>query len=111
MMRPYYQQSLFFVLPSLYEPFGMTSQEAMACGKTVVASKYGGIKNVITNGENGFLVDPVNAEEFAAIMIKLLEDQNLNNKIGLAAHNNIFQNFSWEMQARKHIELYNVHNE
>jgi len=111
MMRPYYQHSLFFVLPSLYEPFGMTSQEAMACGKTVVASKYGGIKNVITNGENGFLVDPVNAEEFAAIMIKLLEDQNLNNKIGLAAHNNIFQNFSWEMQARKHIELYNVHNE
>ncbi len=111
MMRPYYQQSLFFVLPSLYEPFGMTSQEAMACGKTVVASKYGGIKNVITNEENGFLVDPVNTEEFATIMIKLLEDQNLNKKIGLAAHNNIFQNYSWEMQARKHIELYNVHYE
>ncbi|MFA4852489.1 MAG: glycosyltransferase [Bacteroidales bacterium] len=106
MMRSYYQQSLFFVLPSLFEPFGMTSQEAMACGKTVVASKYGGIKNVITNGENGFLIDPVNAEEFAEVMIKLLKDQHLNNKIGLAAHNNILKNYSWEAQARKHIDLY-----
>lgn len=106
MMRPYYQQSLFFVLPSLFEPFGMTSLEAMACGKTVVASKFGGIKNVITNRENGFLIDPVNAEEFAEVMIKLLKDQHLNNKIGLAAHNNILNNYSWEAQAKKHIDLY-----
>ncbi|MBI5220143.1 MAG: glycosyltransferase [Bacteroidia bacterium] len=106
MLRPYYQQSLFFVLPSLFEPFGMTSQEAMACGKTVVASKYGGIKNVIANGENGFLVDPANAEEFSEVMIKLLKDQHLNTKIGLAAHNNILKNYSWEAQAKKHIDLY-----
>jgi len=107
MIRPYYQQSLFFVLPSLFEPFGMTSQEAMACGKTVVASKYGGIKNVITNEENGFLVDPGNREEFAEIMIKLLKDQDLNKKMNLAAHTNILKNYSWEAQAGKHIELYN----
>ena len=104
MMKPYYQQSLFFVLPSLFEPFGMTSQEAMACGKTVVASKFGGIKNVITNGENSFLVDPVNAKEFAEVMIKLLKNQQLNKKIGLAAHNNISKNYSWESQAKKHID-------
>ena len=107
MMRPYYQQSLFFVLPSLFEPFGMTSQEAMACGKTVIASKYGGIKNVITNGENGFLIDPANTKEFAEAMIKLLKNQSLNKKIGLAANNNILRNYSWEVQARKHIEMYN----
>ncbi|MBC8315000.1 MAG: glycosyltransferase [Bacteroidales bacterium] len=107
MMRPYYQQSLFFVLPSLFEPFGMTSQEAMACGKTVVASKYGGIKDVITNHENGFLVDPANAEEFADVMIQLIKDQDLNEKMGLKAHSNILNNYSWEAQARKHNELYN----
>jgi len=107
MMRPYYQKSLFFVLPSLFEPFGMTSQEAMACGKTVVASKFGGIRNVITNEENGFLIDPANKEEFAEIMIKLLKDQDLNKKIGLSAHNNISTNYSWEVQAKKHIEMYN----
>ena len=84
----------------------MTSQEAMACGKTVVASKYGGIKNVITNGENGFLIDPVNAEEFSGIMIKLLKNPELNKKIGLAAHTNTSENYSWEAQARKHKELY-----
>ena len=47
MMRAYYQQAELFVMPSLFEPFGMTSQEAMACGKPVVASKFGGIRNTI----------------------------------------------------------------
>ncbi|PJF33844.1 MAG: hypothetical protein CUN57_01090, partial [Phototrophicales bacterium] len=47
LMAPLYQKSMLFVLPSLFEPFGMTTQEAMACGKAVVASKFGGIRNVI----------------------------------------------------------------
>jgi mannosylfructose-phosphate synthase len=106
MMRPYYQQSLFFVLPSLFEPFGMTSLEAMACGKSVVASKFGGIKNIIMNDENGYLVDSANAEEFAGVMINLLKDPDLNNKIGLTAHKFITENYSWEAQAGKHIALY-----
>ena len=47
----YYQSSVLFVLPSKFEPFGMTAQEAMACGKTVVASKFGGVRNLIDNGK------------------------------------------------------------
>jgi mannosylfructose-phosphate synthase len=65
---PHYQQEELFALPSLFEPFGMTALEAMACGRPVVASKFGGIRNVITSGENGLLVDPQNAEEFAGAM-------------------------------------------
>lgn len=106
MMRPYYQQSLFFVLPSLFEPFGMTSLEAMACGKTVVASKFGGIKNIITPGQNGYLVDSANPAEFADVMIKLLKNKNLNTETGLNAHRFITENYSWEAQATKHIKLY-----
>lgn len=68
MMVHYYQQALLFVLPSLFEPFGMTTQEAMACGKAVIASKFGGIRNVITHGKNGMLVDSENREEFAEII-------------------------------------------
>ncbi len=103
----YYQQSQLFVLPSIFEPFGMTATEAMACGKTVVASKFGGIKNVITNGENGLLVDPVNPKEFANAIIKLLKDEKLNKQIGQNACDNINKNYSWQAIANKRLSFYN----
>ena len=107
MMKIYYQQSEFFVMPSLFEPFGMTSEEAMACGKTVVASKYGGIRNYISDGVNGFLVDSANADELSGVMTKLLNDPELNKRIGLAANKMVIKELSWEAIAKKHIALYN----
>jgi len=106
MLVPYYRQSQFFVLPSLFEPFGMTSQEAMACGKPVIASKFGGIKNVITDGINGFLIDPGNPQEFADAMTKLLKDSNLKENVGHAAYQNIMDNYSWEAIAGRFSEFY-----
>ncbi len=106
MMVPYYQQALFFVLPSLFEPFGMTTQEAMACGKPVVASRYGGIRTVITNNEDGILVDPKNETEFSDVMMKLLNDHDFREKIGHAAYLLIQDHFSWEVIAGKHLDFY-----
>ncbi|MDT8393200.1 MAG: glycosyltransferase [Bacteroidales bacterium] len=106
MMRTYYQQASLFVMPSLFEPFGMTSQEAMACGTPVVASKFGGIRNTIRNGYNGFLVDPSDPEEFAAAMIALLRDEEKCEEIGKNAYKLILEEYSWEAIARKHIDFY-----
>jgi mannosylfructose-phosphate synthase len=72
MMAPLYQKAQLFVLPSLFEPFGMTTQEAMACGKAVIASKFGGIRNVITNGVDGILGDAANPQEFIPTVIFLI---------------------------------------
>jgi len=106
LMVPYYQQAQLFVLPSLFEPFGMTTQEAMACGKAVVASKFGGIRNVINSGENGILVDPKDPKDFAQGMIQLLKNDTLRENIGLAANRIIRQEYSWEAMANKHIDFY-----
>lgn len=106
MMAPYYQKAQVFVLPSLFEPFGMTTSEAMACGKAVVASKFGGIRNVIRNGVTGLLVDPKNATEFAGAMIRLLKDDTLRKRIGLAASELITKKFCWDAIAAKHIAFY-----
>ena len=64
-----------FVCPSIYEPFGIINLEAMACETAVVASAVGGIKEVVVDGETGFLVpleqmkespfEPTNPEKFA----------------------------------------------
>jgi len=106
MMRPFYQQAELFVMPSLFEPFGMTSQEAMACGTPVVASKFGGIRNTIKNGFNGFLVDPSKPEEFADAILKLLQDENKCKEIGHNAYKVILEEYSWEAIARRHLEFY-----
>ena len=106
MMGPLYQQSQLFVLPSLFEPFGMTTQEAMACGKAVIASKFGGIRNVITNGKDGMLIDAANPQEFADALTELLTDDEKRNKMGLAARKLIEEEFSWKAIADKFLDFY-----
>ncbi len=106
MMRPYYQQAELFVMPSLFEPFGMTSQEAMACGTPVIASKFGGIRNTIRDGYNGYLVDPSRPQEFANAIMKLLKDDTQRAIIGRNAHKVIMAEYSWEAIARRHLEFY-----
>ncbi len=106
LMPTYYQQSEMFVLPSLFEPFGMTTQEAMACGRPVVASKFGGIRNVIKSGENGILVDPSKPEEFADAMINLINNKDLSEKIGMQAYKTCQEEFSWEAIADRFLKFY-----
>jgi len=106
LMPIYYQQSEMFVLPSLFEPFGMTTQEAMACGRPVVASKFGGIKNVIKNGENGILVDPSKPQEFADAMIKMINNKDLSEKIGMQAYKTCQEEFSWEAISDRFLKFY-----
>ena len=106
LMAPYYRQSRMFALPSLFEPFGMTTTEAMACGTPVVASKFGGIKTVINTGENGVLIDPTNIEEFATAIIDLLKDREKAERIGKAGAQTVKDYLSWEAIARRHLEFY-----
>jgi len=101
-----YQQADLFVLPSIFEPFGMTALEAMACGTPVVASKFGGIRNVIKTGKNGMLVDPSDAGEFADAITKLLESKTLAEKLGIEGYHTIHRFFSWEAIAGRHLEFY-----
>ncbi len=106
MMVPYYQNAKIFVLPSLFEPFGMTTQEAMACGCPVIASKFGGIRNSITHGEDGLLIDPENEAEFADAMLSLLKDEALRKKIAKAGNTLIRNEYSWEAIADRFLNFY-----
>ena len=106
LLVPYYRRAALFALPSLFEPFGMTALEAMSCGTAVVASRLGGIRSVITSEENGLLVDPSDAAEFAAAMVRLLEDTELAARLGGAGRETVYARFSWEAIARRHIAFY-----
>jgi len=106
MMLPYYQNALLFVLPSIFEPFGMTTQEAMACGCPVIASKFGGIKNAITHGKNGLLIDPGDEMQFAETMRILVNDEVMRKRIGKSGSVLIRNEYSWEAIADRFLEFY-----
>jgi mannosylfructose-phosphate synthase len=106
LMLPYYQNAMLFVLPSIFEPFGMTTQEAMACGCPVIASKFGGIRNAILHGKNGLLIDPRNEEDFASAIKSLLDDEVLRKRIGKSGSVLIRKEYSWEAIAERFLEFY-----
>src|SRR5690606_38958367 len=71
---PFLSSAYLFLLPSAQESFGLAALEAMACGVPVVASRVGGIPEVISDGVTGCLADPADAGEMAHLAIQLLEN-------------------------------------
>ncbi len=106
LLVPIYQQCAMFVLPSTFEPFGMTALEAMASARPVIASDRGGIKNVITSGKNGILIDPSDAGEFSEAMVSLLIDTDYGETIGENGLGTIHEHFSWEAIGRQYLTFY-----
>jgi len=101
-----------FVCPSIYEPFGLVNLEAMACETAVVASRVGGIPEIVVEGETGYLVDydPDNADAFtnamAARIEELLSDPALAEKMGTAGRERVLRHFGWQAIASRTAELY-----
>lgn len=69
------------LLPSSNESFGLAALEAMACGAPVVASDVGGLPEVVTSGESGYLFEPGNVDDMAGAGIELLRDPVLKARI------------------------------
>lgn len=94
------------VLPSIFEPFGMVLVEAMACGKPIVGSKVGGIKDIIEDGENGFLTQPRNTQQLAGKIEILLFNEDLRTKFGRKGREKSIENFSYKAVAKKALNIY-----
>src|SRR3982750_1883249 len=73
------------LLPSEQESFGLAALEAMACEVPVVASRVGGIPEVITDGETGCLSEVGDVEKMSADAALLLKDETLRREMGLRA--------------------------
>ncbi len=95
-----------FVCPSIYEPMGIVNLEAMACETAVVASRVGGIPEVVAEGETGFLVEPGNAAKLAARVNELLADPELATRFGKAGRKRAVERFSWRRIAEQTVALY-----
>lgn len=78
-----YKESDIFVLPSLSEGLPQVLFEAMACGLPIVASRTGGIPQLINDGENGLLINPVSAQEIVEAVELLTSNPELRNQLAI----------------------------
>jgi starch synthase len=114
-----YSNARVFCCPSVYEPFGIINLEAMACETAVVASSTGGIKEVVVDGETGYLVPfeedpstgfPAKPEQFARDLAgklsALFSDPKRCHQFGKAGRKRAEDVFSWGAIAGQTIELY-----
>jgi starch synthase len=115
-----YSHAAVFCCPSIYEPFGIINLEAMACRTAVVASAVGGIKEVVVDGETGFLVplkqqtaapfEPLDPDRFAQDLAdginRLLENRDLRDAFAEQGMRRARDLFSWTSIAQQTKSLY-----
>jgi glycosyltransferase involved in cell wall biosynthesis len=101
-----YQNATVHVVPSHYEGLPTVLLEAMSCGLPVVATNVGGNSEVIRSGVNGFLVPAKSPETMANIILKLLDDNTLREKIGRAARKTIEKCYTWDKITDNVLECY-----
>ncbi|MEU2060654.1 glycogen synthase [Streptomyces sp. NPDC013455] len=97
-----------FVCPSVYEPLGIVNLEAMACGTPVVASRVGGIPEVVADGRTGLLVDVGDDFEsrLARALDTVLADPRTARRMGEAGRARAVGEFGWDAVARRTAGLY-----
>jgi starch synthase len=97
-----------FVCPSIYEPLGIVNLEAMACGTAVVASRVGGIPEVVDDGVSGFLVDLGGGfdERLTQAVVPLLEDPSRAAELGAAGRTRAVADFGWDAIAARTVDVY-----
>lgn len=115
-----YSHAAVFCCPSIYEPFGIINLEAMACGTPVVGSAVGGIREIVLDGETGYLVpldqqaespfaprDPDRfARDLAAALMRIVGDPARRRAMGDASRRRAETVFSWTAIAARVLDLY-----
>lgn len=106
MVAAYYRNADIFVNPARYEPFGLTTIEAMACGTAPLISHVAGSKEIIIDGLNGFIINSHDRKLLGNQILKLLTEKKLLKKISENAAFTIKEHYSWDKISDKIINFY-----
>ncbi|HKB65894.1 MAG TPA: N-acetyl-alpha-D-glucosaminyl L-malate synthase BshA [Pyrinomonadaceae bacterium] len=95
------------LLPSEQESFGLAALEAMACEVPVVASRVGGIPEVVTDGETGFLSEVGDVDKMSVDAARLLSDPTLRREMGKRARESAISRYRTDIVIPQYIDFYN----
>ena len=102
-----YQNCIASILPSnCFESFGMTSIEAFANGKPVIASNIGGIPEIVEQEKTGLLFEPTNVEELKQCILKYWNNPNLVIEHGQNGYNKVLEKYTEKVYYEKLVDLY-----
>jgi glycosyltransferase involved in cell wall biosynthesis len=102
----YYSAGDVTVIPSYYEPFGMTAVEALACGSSVIASRVGGLKTTVVEGQVGLQFEPRNARDLAQKIAYLIEHPQVNARFRRNARPYVERHYGWRSIAERAAGVY-----
>ena len=103
----FYHNADVFVFPSVWdEPFGMPIIEAMACGLPVIATRGGGIPEIVEDAKTGILVQRGDAGSLAKALVLLIRNPSLRASIGSAGRQRVFERFTWDRISEDLVSIY-----
>jgi glycosyltransferase involved in cell wall biosynthesis len=102
-----YQRARVVAIPSIYEPFGITALESLACRRPVVASRVGGLQENILHEVTGYLFEPKDELELAQWLMTLLSNPDLRQQLGEAGRDYLSSGgYTWPEIARHFVRWY-----
>lgn len=104
----YYQESDIFLFSSHLQSWGLVVFEAMACGLPVIVSKTAGAHEVLTDKETGLLVNPLQPEEIAEALKRLIDEPELYQKLSQQGRRFVQNNISWPKMTQEMIKIFNM---
>jgi len=110
----YYTEADIFVLPSIVddrgdtEGLGVVLLEALACHTPCIATRVGGITDIIKDGINGFLIEQKDFKGLVQRILRLADDRELRIKMGINGYKSVKEKFNWNSISKKIIKVYDV---
>ncbi len=102
-IKEFYKQSDICVVPSIWEePFGLVAVEAMATGRPVVVANVGGLQEIVTPGETGYIYERDKPEQLAGHIETLLSDSELRERMGAAGRKCVEERYQWRKVIETH---------
>jgi len=102
----YLSASDVLLLPSDQESFGLAALEAMACEVPVIASRVGGLPEVVTDGETGFLSPVGDVDKMAGDAARLLSNDKLRQEFGRRARESAISRYRTDLVIPQYIDFY-----
>ena len=94
-----------FINPALTEPFGLTIIEAAASGLPIVATEDGGPTDIINNCHNGYLIDPLDRQAMAEMLLKVLDNSSDWKSLAHNGIKGVREHYSWQAHADKYLRI------
>lgn len=105
-VEKFFSEHHILVMPSRMESFGVAALEAASCARPVIATRVGGVPEVVLDGETGLLVEKEDVSSLADAIVSLATDRELMTRMGLAGRRLVQQKYLWETCLDKMCELY-----